>query len=50
MLDPAGGLDLVVGGKDAGQKVRDDYRINHYHQPSDEFNPNWDVTGVVDDL
>ncbi len=50
MLDPAGGLDLVAGGRDAGQKVRDDYRAKHYHQPSDEFDPSWDVTGVVDDL
>ncbi|HEY4943262.1 MAG TPA: M28 family peptidase [Rhizomicrobium sp.] len=50
MLDPQGGLDLIVGGKDAGQKLRDDYRANHYHQPSDEFDPRWDVTGVIDDL
>lgn len=50
MLDPAGGYDLIVGGKEAGQKIRDDYRTNHYHQPSDEFNPGWDITGVIDDI
>ena len=50
MLDPAGGFDLVEGGTAAGQKVRDDYRVNHYHQPSDEFDPKWNVTGVIDDL
>jgi Zn-dependent M28 family amino/carboxypeptidase len=50
MLDPAGGYNLIVGGTTAGQAVRDDYRNHHYHQPSDEFNPAWDVTGPVDDL
>ncbi|MEI9993907.1 MAG: M28 family peptidase [Rhizomicrobium sp.] len=50
MLDPAGASDLVVGGTAAAAALRDDYRINHYHQPSDEFNPNWDLTGVIDDL
>ena len=50
MLDPAGSSDLVVGGKDAAKAIRDDYRDHHYHQPSDEFNPSWDITGVIDDL
>ena len=50
MLDPAGGYDLLVGGKEAGQAVRDEYRAKHYHQPSDEFDPNWDISGVIDDL
>ncbi|MEI9888111.1 MAG: M28 family peptidase [Rhizomicrobium sp.] len=50
MLDPAGGSDLIKGGKAAGQAVRDAYRANHYHQPSDEFDPNWDISGVIDDL
>ena len=50
MLDPAGASDLIVGGKDAAKAIRDDYRTNHYHQPSDEFDPKWDVTGVIDDL
>jgi Zn-dependent M28 family amino/carboxypeptidase len=50
MLDPAGSNDLVIGGKEAAQRIRDDYRTNHYHQPSDEFDPKWDITGVIDDL
>jgi Zn-dependent M28 family amino/carboxypeptidase len=50
MLDPGGGYDLIAGGKAAGQAVRDEYRIHHYHQPSDEFDPNWDFTGIVTDL
>jgi Zn-dependent M28 family amino/carboxypeptidase len=50
MLDPGGGYDLVDGGKSAGQALRDDYRLHRYHQPSDEFNPNWDMSGIVADL
>ncbi|HTE51358.1 MAG TPA: M28 family peptidase [Kofleriaceae bacterium] len=50
MLYTANGLDLVVGGKAAGQALRDDYRVQRYHQPSDEFDPSWDQTGPVDDL
>jgi Zn-dependent M28 family amino/carboxypeptidase len=50
MLYTANGRDLVVGGEAAGQALRDDYRINRYHQPSDEFDPSWDQTGPVDDL
>jgi Zn-dependent M28 family amino/carboxypeptidase len=50
MLDPDGGYDLLVGGVAAGQTVRDDYRERHYHQPSDEYDPNWDLSGPVEDL
>ena len=50
MLYPGGGFDLVEGGTTAGKAVRDDYRIHHYHQPSDEYNPNWDLSGPVQDL
>jgi Zn-dependent M28 family amino/carboxypeptidase len=50
MLDPGGGYNLLEGGTVAGQAVRDDYRNHHYHQPSDEFNPAWDLSGPVDDL
>jgi Zn-dependent M28 family amino/carboxypeptidase len=50
MLDPGGGYDLLNGGKAAGQAARDDYRIHHYHQPSDEWQANWDLSGPVSDL
>jgi len=50
MLDPGGGIDLVNGGKAAGQAVRDDYDKNHYHQPSDEFDPKWDLSGPIQDI
>jgi Zn-dependent M28 family amino/carboxypeptidase len=50
MLDPDGGFDLVDGGKAAGQAVHDDYSAHHYHQPSDEFDPKWDLSGPIQDL
>ena len=50
MLDPDGGFDLIDGGPKAGQAVRDAYNNQHYHQPSDEFDPNWDMSGLVDDV
>ncbi|RPE75971.1 M28 family metallopeptidase [Vulcaniibacterium tengchongense] len=45
-----GGDDLVEGGTAAGQKAQADYRDNRYHKPSDEFDPNWQLEGVVQDL
>lgn len=50
MLDPNGGYDLIEGGIQAGRAVRDDYLLHHYHQPSDEYNPNWDLSGPIQDL
>ncbi len=50
MLDPGGGYDLIDGGKAAGQALRDDYRIHHYHQPSDEWKADWDLSGPVQDM
>ncbi|MBI1329942.1 MAG: M28 family peptidase [Alphaproteobacteria bacterium] len=50
MLDPAGGFDLIEGGTAAGQAAGEDYRAHRYHQPSDEFDPNWDLSGPIQDL
>ncbi|WP_240635122.1 M28 family metallopeptidase [Lysobacter enzymogenes] len=45
-----GGDDLVDGGVEAGQKAQVDYRDNRYHKPADQFDPNWKLDGVVQDL
>ena len=50
MLYIDGGDDLVNGGKPAGEAAGKDYTVNRYHGPKDEYNPNWDWTGVIDDL
>ncbi|MEL7691868.1 M28 family metallopeptidase [Citromicrobium bathyomarinum] len=50
MLYIDGGEDLVEGGRDAGEAVSKDYRDNRYHGPKDEFDENWDWSGVMADL
>jgi Zn-dependent M28 family amino/carboxypeptidase len=49
-ISPDGGRDLLVGGKAAGQKLADDYNDNRYHQPSDEWRADWDLSGPVEDM
>jgi len=36
------GQDIAGKGKAWGKEMSDDYREHRYHQPSDEFYPNWD--------
>ena len=50
MLDPDSGFDLIDGGRGAGRAIRDAYTANHYHQPSDEYDPHWNLSGPVQDL
>ncbi|MFT6009239.1 MAG: Zn-dependent M28 family amino/carboxypeptidase [Parasphingorhabdus sp.] len=45
-----GGEDLVNGGREAGEAAAKDYTDNRYHGPKDEYDPNWDWTGVMGDL
>ena len=47
MLYAGAGADLVEGGREAGLALRQDYGKNRYHQPSDEFDPKWDLRGPV---
>jgi Zn-dependent M28 family amino/carboxypeptidase len=44
------GLDQVQGGEAQGRKIADDYSANRYHKADDEFDPNWDLAGVMQDL
>ena len=50
MLYFEGGEDLVNGGREAGAKVSEDYTKNRYHGPKDEYDENWDWSGVMNDL
>ena len=45
-----GGDDLVTGGKAAAKSAADDYEMNRYHAPGDEFDEKWDWSGVMSDL
>lgn len=39
-VHPAGWID----------QQREDYTVRRYHKPADEYDPNWDVSGSVEDL
>ena len=44
------GLDLVAGGRKAGEAYFSNYNANIYHSPRDEFSESWDWSGAMDDL
>jgi Zn-dependent M28 family amino/carboxypeptidase len=44
------GKDFVGKPADFGQQKKDDYTAHHYHQVSDEVDPNWDLSGAVQDV
>ncbi len=44
------GFDMVDGGETAGRQAADDYTANRYHKPGDNFDPDWDYRGVIEDL
>ncbi len=43
------GRDLVTGGRSVGDAYAKAYTANRYHQPADEFDPNWNLEGVAQD-
>ena len=43
------GFDLVNGGTARGEALAKDYVTRMYHQPADEWQPDWDFTGMVAD-
>jgi len=43
------GNDLVNGGIARGEALNKEYIDKHYHQPSDEWSPAWDFTGMAQD-
>ena len=50
MIYPKAGVDLREGGVEAGRAWLDEYVAKHYHKPSDEYDPGWDVSGTLQDL
>ena len=50
MIYAKSGIDSVAHGKEWGLAQQADYVSNRYHKPSDEFDPNWDLGGAVQDL
>jgi Zn-dependent M28 family amino/carboxypeptidase len=45
-----GGKDFIGKPASFGQQKRDDYTAHDYHQVSDEVDPNWDLSGAVQDV
>ena len=44
------GIDHVEHGEQWTRERRDEYTNQNYHKPSDEYSPDWDLQGGVDDL
>jgi Zn-dependent M28 family amino/carboxypeptidase len=49
-LYSGGGKDFIGKPPNFGQEKKDDYTAHHYHQVSDEVDPNWDLSGAVQDI
>ncbi len=43
------GVDFKGREEGWGKKVQDEWTQIHYHQPSDEYNDSWDLSGAVQD-
>ena len=43
------GTDLVSGGTQRGVAIATEYRAKRYHQPDDEYDPQWDFSGIAAD-
>ena len=50
MLYPKAGIDRPALGADYGKKWLAEYTAKRYHQVSDEYSPDWDVSGTLQDL
>ncbi len=46
----SGGQDHVEHGVEWTREQEELYTTQHYHDPSDEYDPEWDLEGTVDDL
>ena len=48
-LYPGGGKDVIGKPAGFGMEKSKEYIAKHYHQPSDEVDPAWDLSGAADD-
>jgi Zn-dependent M28 family amino/carboxypeptidase len=44
------GKDFVGRPAGWGKEIKNDWIKTHYHQPSDEYNPDWDLSGHLEDM
>ncbi|MFO7692779.1 MAG: M28 family metallopeptidase [Vicinamibacterales bacterium] len=49
-INAGGGDDYVGRPAGWGQQVAQAYIAQHYHKPSDEIRPDWDLSGALEDM
>jgi len=49
-LYTSSGIDHVEHGEDWTLAKKEKYTAENYHKPSDEYDPNWDLSGGIEDL
>jgi len=49
-LHAARGIEVIGKPPEYGKQKRDEFVAKHYHQPSDEVDPSWDLSGAVQDI
>ena len=50
LMGMSGGVDLVTGGREAGQRWVDEYTANCYHKICDRWSADWDLRGAAQDV
>ncbi len=50
MLYTKSGVDSPTRGADYGKRWLEEYTAKKYHKPSDDYSPDWDVSGTMQDL
>ncbi|PYV42154.1 MAG: hypothetical protein DMG06_14945 [Acidobacteria bacterium] len=49
-LNPESGTDVIGKPEGYGQQKRDEYTAKDYHKVSDQVRPEWDLSGIIEDL
>jgi len=49
-INAGGGDDYIGRPAGWGEQVAAEYTAKHYHKPSDEVRPDWDLSGAIEDL
>src|ERR1700693_6389381 len=50
VLHAARGIEIIGKPPEYGKQKRDEFVTKHYHQPSDEVDPSWGLSGAVQDV
>ena len=50
LMGIGGGVDLVKGGRDAGDAWVEEYTAHCYHQTCDSWSADWDLNGAAQDI